>query len=81
MSSRSSLLQRLLEESSSDDDDKLYFAEANIFHVSQTRKRRGSIPGHIVKYRDRQGGHARMFQDYLADNSTFSLNDFRRRFV
>lgn len=83
MSSRSSLLQMILEESSSDDYDEISFAETRIFHQSlQTNKKcRGSIPGHIVKYWDIQGSHTRLFQDYLADNSTFSLTDFRRRFV
>ncbi|XP_008668743.1 uncharacterized protein [Zea mays] len=82
MSHRPSLLQRILDESSSDDDDDISFGEYNIFHHPSHihRKRVGSMPGHIVKYRDRQGGHARMFQDYLADNSTFSLSDFRRRY-
>jgi hypothetical protein len=83
MSHRPSLLQRILDESSSDDDDDISFGEYNIFHHPSHihQKRVGSMPGHIVKYRDRQGGHARMFQDYLADNSTFNLSDFRRRFV
>jgi hypothetical protein len=81
MNIRQSLLQ--LNESSSDDDDEISFTEYHIFHQPSHSKRKhgGSILGHLVKFRDRQAGHARMYQDYLADNSTFSLTDFRRRLV
>ncbi|XP_021320814.1 uncharacterized protein LOC110437041 [Sorghum bicolor] len=36
--------------------------------------------GHKVVYRDRVGGHERMFQDYLADNPTYGPELFRRRY-
>ena len=38
----------------------------------------GSVPGHNVIYRDREGGQQRMFQDYLADEPTYGPNLFRR---
>ena len=83
MSHRPSLFQRFLDESSSDDADEFFFAAAQIVQrCSQpARKHGGSVPGHQVKYRDRVGGHARMYQDYLADDPTYDLTDFRRRFI
>jgi hypothetical protein len=40
-----------------------------------------SVPNHKVIYQDREGGHQRMFQDYLADEPTYGPNLFRRRFM
>jgi hypothetical protein len=83
MSNRVSLFQQLLDESSSDDDDEINFVGNQILHrfSRPARKHGGSVPGHLVKYRDREGGHLKMYQDYLAEDSTFSPVDFRRRFV
>jgi len=39
----------------------------------------GSVPGHAVIFCDREGGHRRMYQDYLADNPTYGDVLFRRR--
>jgi hypothetical protein len=41
------------------------------------RKPGGSVPGHRVIYRDREGGHDRMYQDYLTDNATYDPDIFR----
>ena len=78
-----SLLQRELEDSSSDDDDCLIMSAAAIVETYSNKKGRhgGSVLGHKVIYRDREGGHQRMFQDYLADDPTYGPNLFRRRFV
>jgi len=84
MSGVKSLLQRELEDdSSSDDDDYFIIAAAAIVQTFSGHKRRsgGSVPGHAVIYRDREGGHRRMFQDYLADNPTYGPHLFHRRFV
>ena len=73
MSGYKSLLQRELDELSSDDDDYFILSAARIVQTFSNCKGRhgGSVPGHLVIYRDREGGHQRMFQDYLADNPTY----------
>jgi hypothetical protein len=73
--------QRLLDEESSDDDDSFVFTAAQIVRTFSKRKRRcgGSVPGHVVVYRDREAGHRRMYQDYLAENLTYGPELFRRR--
>jgi hypothetical protein len=73
--------RRLLDEESSDDDDSFVFTAAQIVRTFSNRKRRrgGSVPGHVVVYRDREGGHRRMYQDYLAENPTYGPELFRRR--
>ena len=83
MSRHPSLFQSLLDESSSDDDDELILSAVEIVqsHLQPTRKHGGSVPGHAVLYRDREGGHMRMFQDYLADDPTYGPTLFQRRFV
>ena len=83
MAAEKSLLQRELEDSSSDDDDCLIMSAASIVETYSNQKGRhgGSVPGHKVMYRDRVGGHQRMFQDYLVDDPTYGPNLFRRRFV
>ena len=80
MSNRVSLFQQLLDESSSNDDDEINFVGNQILHrySRPARKNGGSVPGHLVKYRDREGGHLKMYQDYLVKDSTFSyLSSFR----
>jgi hypothetical protein len=76
-----SRLRRQLDNDSSDDDDYFIFAAARIVHTFSNKNQRhgGSVPGHVVVYRDREGGHRRMFQDYLADNPTYGPDLFRRR--
>jgi hypothetical protein len=83
MAAKKSLLQRELEDSSSDDDDCFIFSAATTVEVYSKEKRRhgGSVPGHIVIHRDRESRRQRMYQDYLANNSTFGPNLFRRRLV
>jgi hypothetical protein len=68
-----SLLQMELDDdSSSDDDDYLIITTAAIVQTFSGHKRRpgGSVPGHIVIYRDREVGHQRMVRDYLVANPT-----------
>jgi hypothetical protein len=84
MSGFKSLLQRELEDdSSSDDDDYFIMSAAQIVQTfsGQKRKPGGSVPGHLVIYRDREGGHQRMFEDYLVENPTYGPHLFRQRFV
>ena len=79
-----SLLQRESEDSSSDDgDDYLIMSAAAIVetYLNQKGRHGGSVLWHKVIYRDREGGHQRMFQDYLADDPTYGPDLFRRRFV
>jgi len=78
-----SLVQRELDDSSSDDDDYVIFSAAQIVHTYSNAKRShgGSVLGHRVLYRDRKGGHERMFQDYLAVNPTYTHEIFRRRLL
>ena len=80
MAAEKSLLQRELEDSSSDDDDCLIISAAAIVETYSNKKERhgDSVPGHKVIYRDREDGHQRMFQDYLADEPTYGPNLFRR---
>ena len=75
--------QRQLEESSSDDDATLISSLAQIVDSASNEKgpHGGSVMGHKVVYRDREGGHERMFQDYLADNPTYGPELFRRRLL
>ena len=69
MAARKSLLQTELNSSSSDDDDD-YFIIVQSFS-NEKGKHGGSVHGHQVLCRDREGGHKRMFQDYLADDLTY----------
>jgi len=77
-----SFSRRQLEDSSEDDDDELIFSVAQIVNTYSNAKRShgGSVIDHKVIYRDRQGSHERMFQDYLADNPTYGPELFRRRY-
>jgi hypothetical protein len=84
MSGFKSHLQRELDDdSSSDDDDYFIITAARIVQTFLGHKRRpgSSVLGHVVIYRDREGCHQRMFQDYLADNLTYGPHLFRRRLV
>jgi len=83
MAAEKYLLQRELEDSSSDDDVCLIMLAATIVETYSNQKGRhgGSVPCHKVIYRDREGGHQRMFQDCLAGDLTYGPNLFRRRFV
>ena len=78
-----SFVQRELDDSSSDDDDYVIFSAARIVHTFSNAERRhgGSVLGHRVIYRDREGVHNRMFQDYLAINPTYGPEIFRRRLL
>lgn len=81
MSNSRSLSSRLLDESSLDDEEDFILCAAQILqNVSQVhRKPGGSVPGHAYIYRNREAGHARLYQDYLAHNPTYGPNLFRRR--
>jgi len=81
MRASKSLLQREMEDESSRDDDYFILTAAGIVQMFSGKKRRDSVPGHVVIYRDREGGNDRMFQDYLADNPTYGPHLFRRRLV
>lgn len=81
---RSRSRRQFEDESSSDDDHVLLSSVAHIVSpVCNDDERRpgGSVPGHRVIYRDRKGGHDRMYQDYLAENSTYCDDIFRRRYM
>jgi len=81
MPRKRSRAQRQLDESSSDDDATLISSLAQIVETASNEKgpHGGSVMGHRVLYRDREGGHKRMFQDYLAENPTYTPEQFRRR--
>jgi len=83
MPKKRSRARRQLEDSSSDDDDSVILSTAQIVQSYSNIKGRhgGSVKGHKYLYRDRQGGHDRMFQDYLAENPTYGPEIFRRRFL
>ena len=52
------------------------------FHATESsgnRRRRGSVPGHIVIERDHAAGHARIMADYFGPNPVYSDYQFRRR--
>jgi hypothetical protein len=81
MPRKRSQARRQLEDSSSDDDESLILSAAQIVQTFSNVKGRhgGSVHGHGVLYRDREGGHERMFHDYLAENPTYGPEIFRRR--
>ena len=80
---RSRLVRRQLDDSSSDDDDYVISSATQILHSLSNVKRShgGSVFGHRIINRDRQGGHDRMYQDYLAVNPTYSPEIFCRRLI
>jgi hypothetical protein len=43
-------------------------------------RRRGSVHGHQTLRRNREEGHARLYQDYFADYPTYGPSYFRRRY-
>jgi len=83
MPRKRSRVQRQLDDSSSDDDASLIVSVAQILLTASNEKgpHGGSVKGHRVVFRDRQGGHDRMYQDYLAENPTYGPELFRRRFL
>ncbi|OEL38610.1 hypothetical protein BAE44_0000372, partial [Dichanthelium oligosanthes] len=46
----------------------------------QHRRRRGSVPGHLVIDRNHAAGHARITADYFNDNPVYTYYHFRRRY-
>jgi hypothetical protein len=71
-----------LDDSSSSDEDCLILGTAAVVDTfAMKNKHGGSVPGRRMIYRDRKGGHERMFQDYLAVNPTYGSELFRRRLV
>ena len=79
-----SRLQKQLDDDSSDDEDYDIFVAVSIVRAFLHKSKRihgGSVPGHAVIFRDREGGHRRMYQDYLADNPTYGDDLFRRRLL
>ena len=65
------------------DDDDYYIAAAlltDIEHKRTKRKRRGSVPGREIIYRDRFAGNLRIVADYFADPPVYNAKLFRRRF-
>jgi len=83
MPRKRSLLRRQLDDSSSDDDDFEILAVVVTVDTfaNAEKKHGGSVPAHRVLYRDREGGHVRMFQDFLAVNPTYGPEIFRRRLL
>jgi hypothetical protein len=85
MSDDLSLTRRILDESSLDDDDDDEFIRSAAQIIGSyslpTKKCGDSIPEHLYVYRDRDGGHDRMYQDYLANDPTYGPVYFRRRFA
>jgi len=78
-----SRLRRQFDDDSSDDDDYFIFTAAWIVQRFSNKKGRhgGSVTGHVVIHRDREGGHWRMYQDYLTDNLTYGPDLFRWRLL
>jgi hypothetical protein len=68
---------------SGDDDDEFILSAAQIIgsYSLPTKKRGGSILGHLYVYQDREGGHDRMYRDYLADDHTYGHVYLHRRFA
>jgi hypothetical protein len=81
MPRKRSRTQKQLDEESSDDDDSLILAAAQIVQTFSDDKgpHGGSVKGRRYLRRDREGGHDRMYRDYLAENQTYGPEIFRRR--
>nr|ASR75324.1 Harbinger transposon protein [Oryza rufipogon] len=65
------------------DDDDYYIAAAlltDIEHKKTKRKRRGSVMGREIIYRDRFAGNLRTVVDYFANPPIYNAKLFRRRF-
>jgi hypothetical protein len=74
----------MLDDSSSDDNDDFDMLAAAVIvdsFANEEKKHGGSVKGHRVLHRDREGGHERLFQDYMAENPTYGPEIFRRRLV
>jgi hypothetical protein len=69
-------------ESNHDDNDDLIAIHmlADMDQEKHKRKRRGSIPGHLVVPRNISSGNLRMVADYFADSPVYNANFFQRRF-
>lgn len=81
MSQSSLLSKRVLDESSSNDDDDFIISAAQIVQSASLlqKKQGGSVPGRTYIYRNREEGHARLYQDYIDENPTYGPSLFRRR--
>jgi len=81
MSRKRSLFRRQLDDSTSDDDDFDMLSAAVIVDsfANAKKKHGGSVEGHRVLHCDREGGHERLFQDYMAENPTYGPEIFHRR--
>lgn len=78
MSQSSLLSKRVLDESSSDDDDDFIISAAQIVQsASLLRRKQGGSRTYI--YRNREEGHARLYQDYIDENPTYGPSLFRPR--
>ncbi|KAF8394244.1 hypothetical protein HHK36_020451 [Tetracentron sinense] len=54
--------------------------EERLHKEKLSRRRRGSVQGHRVIWRDRVQGHERLFHDYFAEKPVYPPILFRRRF-
>ena len=81
MPTKRSCSRRQLDEESS--DDFLILSAARIVQTLSDDKgpHGGSVKGRRYLRRDREGGHDRMYQDYLVDNPTYGPELFRRRLL
>ncbi|KAF8395268.1 hypothetical protein HHK36_019210 [Tetracentron sinense] len=70
-------------EHSDDELESLIIAcmeEERLHKEKLSRRRRGSVQGHRVIWRDRVQGHERLFHDYFAEKPVYPPILFRRRF-
>jgi len=83
MSRKRSLSLRMLDDSAADDDDFDMLVAAVIVDsfANDEKKHGGCVEGHRVLHRDREAGHERLFQDYMAENPTYGPEIFRRRYT
>lgn len=83
MSGQSRLVKRVLDSSSSDDEEEFFFNVAHLIidedQFDEESRRRGSVHGRQTVRRNREEGHVRLYQDYLADYPTYGPSYFRRR--
>ncbi|XP_021305553.1 uncharacterized protein LOC110431162 [Sorghum bicolor] len=72
----------MLDDSAADDDDFDMLVAAVIVDsfANDEKKHGGCVEGHRVLHRDREAGHERLFQDYMAENPTYGPEIFRRRY-
>jgi hypothetical protein len=81
---QSRLVKQVLDSSSSDDEEEFFF---NVVHLvidgdqfDEESRRRSSVHGRQTVRRNREEGHARLYQDYFADYPTYSSSYFRQRY-